>query len=273
MVKQKGESKDIKAPEGYKLVWADEFDEPGLPNAEFWSFENGFVRNEELQWYQSENAEIENGLLTIEGRRERVKNPNYQKNSGDWKKKQEYAEYTSASINTGNKFSFKYGIMEVRARIDIRRGSWPAIWTLGINRLWPNKGEVDVMELYRVNGVPHILANVAWKGEKRFEPTWDSSKIPLSYFTDRDPLWEKKFHTWRMEWDADYIRLFLDDELLNEIKVSDADYDDGFNPFKQPHYILLNLAIGSNGGDPSGTDFPLKYEVNYVRVFQKKTDE
>ena len=95
----------------------------------------------------------------------------------------------------------------------------------------------------------------------------------MSYFTDKDPQWEHKFHTWRMEWDRNHIRLFLDDELLNEIAVSDADYEDGFNPFRQPHHILLNLAIGSNGGDPSNTNFPLKYEINYVRVFQKKTDE
>jgi len=73
-VDEEDDSKEIQAPEGYELIWADEFDEPGQPNEEFWSFENGFVRNEELQWYQAENAEIENGLLTIEGRRERVKN-------------------------------------------------------------------------------------------------------------------------------------------------------------------------------------------------------
>jgi beta-glucanase (GH16 family) len=272
-VEEEDDSKDIQVPDGYELEWADEFDEPGQPNAEFWSFENGFVRNEELQWYQSENAEIDNGLLTIEARRERIKNPNYQKNSGDWKKKREYAEYTSASIKTRNKFSFKYGILEVRARIDIDKGSWPAIWTLGINRGWPDNGEVDVMEFYRVNGVPHILANAAWKGEKRWEPTWDGSKKPLSYFTDKDPYWHQKFHVWKMEWDKDEIRLYLDDELLNDIQIRYASYSDGFNPFRQPHYILLNLAIGSNGGDPSDTDFPLKYEIDYVRVFQKKTDE
>ena len=270
---EEDDSKDIQAPEGYELVWSEEFDEEGSPNSEYWSFESGFVRNNELQWYQEDNAIVEDGLLTIEGRRERVENPNYQPNSGDWKKKREYAEYTSSSINTRNKFSFKYGIMEVRARIDTRKGAWPAIWTLGTKRWWPDGGEVDIMELYRVNGVPHILANAAWKGDARWEPTWDGARKPLSHFLDKDPRWESKFHTWKMEWDADYIRLYLDDELLNEIIVSDADYEDGFNPFREPHYILLNLAIGSNGGDPSDTDFPLKYEINYVRVFQEKTEE
>jgi beta-glucanase (GH16 family) len=272
-VVEEDDSDEIQVPEGYELIWADEFDEPGQPNAEFWSFENGFVRNEELQWYQPENAEIENGILTIEGRRESVKNPNYQKNSGDWKKNREYAEYTSASIKTRNKFFFKYGILEVKARIDIRKGSWPAIWTLGINRGWPDNGEVDVMEFYRVNGVPHILANAAWKGEKRWKPTWDGSKKPLSYFMDKDPYWHQKFHVWKMEWDSGQIRLYLDGELLNDVQIRYASYSDGFNPFRQPHYILLNLAIGSNGGDPSGTDFPIKYEIDYVRVFQEIADE
>lgn len=273
VVEENDDKPEIPVPKGYELVWNDEFDEPGRPNAEYWSFESGFVRNEELQWYQQENAVIEDGLLTIEGRRERHRNPNYQSNSGDWRKSREFYNYTSASIKTRNKFSFKYGIMEVRARIDTRKGAWPAIWTLGISRGWPDGGEVDVMEMYRINDVPHLLANAAWKGKERWVPTWNSAKIRLSHFVEKDPNWEKKFHTWKMEWDSEYIRLYVDDELLNEIMVSLADYADGFNPFRQPHYILLNLAIGSNGGNPSKTDFPLTYEINYVRVFQKIADE
>ena len=73
-----------------------------------------------------------------------------------------------------------------------------------------------------------------------------------------------------MEWDEDFIKLYLDDELLNEVDLSHTLNPDGFNPFRQPHYILFNLAIGSNGGNPSTTSFPRTYEVDYVRVFQKK---
>ncbi len=73
-----------------------------------------------------------------------------------------------------------------------------------------------------------------------------------------------------MDWTEEYIRLYLDDQLLNEIDIKNAEYLDGFNPFHQPQFILLNLAIGSNGGDPSKTTFPRKYLVDYVRVYQKE---
>jgi beta-glucanase (GH16 family) len=117
------------------------------------------------------------------------------------------------------------------------------------------------------------LANAALKVDGQWEPEWDAEKIPFERFLEKDPNWPQKFHVWKMEWTHDYIRLYLDEELLNEVNISDADYTDGFNPFRQPHYILLNLALGSNGGDPSDTDFPLKYEVDYVRVFQGKANE
>ncbi len=257
-------------PVGYELVWADEFNGQGKPDEAYWSFEEGFVRNNELQWYQAENAMMDKGVLLFEGKREKLKNPSYNPKSDSWRQKREYAEYTSSSINTRNKFSFQYGVMEVRARIDTSMGSWPAIWTLGVERRWPENGEIDIMEFYLVNGKPSILANAAWKGEEKNEPTWDSRKIPMSCFLGKDPRWPEKFHVWKMVWDQDYIRLYLDEELLNEVDLSEADYPDGFNPFRQPHYILLNLALGSNGGDPSHTQFPLKYEVDYVRVYQKK---
>ena len=61
----------------YKLVWADEFEKNGMPDVRNWTFERGFVRNREDQWYQPENARCEDGLLVIEGRRERVQNPDY----------------------------------------------------------------------------------------------------------------------------------------------------------------------------------------------------
>jgi arylsulfatase A-like enzyme/beta-glucanase (GH16 family) len=255
-------------PRGYRLAWADEFDYQGSPDQSFWSFEEGFVRNEELQWYREENAEVKDGLLVIEGRREKVKNPAFERNSDSWKNNREFANYTSASIKTRDKFDFKYGILEVRARIDTSLGSWPAIWTLGVDRRWPENGEVDVMEYYRIDGTPTILANAAWKGDQQWDPVWDSEKIPFARFLERDPRWPEKFHVWKMIWTEDVIQLYLDEELLNEIDVESATYSDGFNPFRQPHYILLNLALGAHGGDPSGSTFPISYEVDYVRVYQ-----
>ncbi|MFW5708511.1 MAG: sulfatase-like hydrolase/transferase, partial [Bacteroidota bacterium] len=260
----------INTPDGYQLIWYDEFDEKGVPDETYWSHENGFVRNNELQWYQPDNATVQDHLLVIEGKREKIRNPQYDANSDNWKLSREYAEYSSSSINTRGKFSFQYGVMEVRARLDTCLGSWPAIWTLGVERLWPHNGEIDIMEFYRYQGQSTILANAAWGGEKRYEPIWDSSHTSLEQLLDDMPDWEQRFHVWKMDWTEDYIRLYLNDVLLNEIEVERATQDDGFNPFRQPHYILLNLALGSNGGDPSQTDFPLFYEVDYVRVYQKQ---
>lgn len=256
-------------PEGYELVWQDEFDRDGKPDSAYWSYEYGLKRNNELQWYQPEYANIRDGVLIIEGKREKVKNEFFDPSSTDWRKNTAYADYTSASINTSGKKTFQYGIIEVRARIDTAMGMWPAIWTLGVSKGWPANGEIDIMEYYRVEGQPTILANAAWAHESK-RAAWDDQKVPFSHFLEKDPDWPGKFHVWKMDWTDKYIRLYLDNELLNEVDLSQTLNPDGFNPFHQPHYLLLNLAIGSNGGDPAATEFPGKYEVDYVRVYQKK---
>jgi len=253
---------------GMKLVWADEFNANGEPNPEFWNFEKGFVRNEELQWYQEKNANCANGVLLIEGRREEIPNPNYFAGSQNWKTNREFAHYTSASINTRGLKQWLYGRFEVRARIDTSMGSWPAIWTLGTYNQWPSNGEIDIMEFYRVNGVPTILANVAWGTSQQNVAKWHTERIPFSNFIATDSVWIKKFHIWRMDWTSESIKLYLDDVLLNTTLLSETINPDRTNPFMQPQYILLNLAIGGNGGDPAKTIFPIRYEVDYVRVYQ-----
>jgi beta-glucanase (GH16 family) len=264
-------SPDFKNPveiQGMKLVWNDEFNKSGKPDSTNWIYENGFVRNEELQWYQPGNANCANGLLTIEGLKEKVKNPNFTVGSTNWETSREYAEYTSASIQTRGHRQWKFGRFEIRARIDTACGAWPAIWTLGISGEWPSDGEIDIMEFYRVRGVPTVLANFAWATGQRWSAKWDDLKKPLSDFTATDPEWTKKFHIWRMDWNKDSINIFLDDQLLNTTLLSQTLNPDGFNPFHQPHYLLLNLALGGNGGDPSKSRFPIRYEVDYVRIYQ-----
>ena len=255
----------------YQLVWADDFEGKGAPDASTWQFEKGFARNHELQWYSSKNAVRENGYLKIIAKRERKKNPNYEKGSSDWRRAREYAEYTSSSITTRDSHAWLYGRFEVRARINAQMGSWPAIWLLGTDREWPQNGEIDMMEFYHIDGEPCILANACWGTEKRFAAKWDSEKTNLRHFTEKDPRWLSQFHVWRMDWTKDYVRLYLDDEFLNEIDLTQTLNVDGFNPFHQPQYLLLNLAIGGdNGGDPSYSDFPLLYEIDYVKVYQSK---
>ena len=130
-----------------------------------------------------------------------------------------------------------------------------------------------MMEYYRRQGVPHILANACWGTDKPWTAKWNSKAIPFTHFTNRDSQWADKFHVWRMDWDEQSIRLYLDDELLNEISQAEAvngKLGNGEQPFKKPQYLLLNLALGGdNGGEIDDSALPMKYFIDYVRVYQK----
>lgn len=268
----------LEPPRKMKLVWADEFNVDGKPNPDFWNYEQGFVRNRERQWYQPENAYCKDGVLVLEARIERKPNPNYEKGSKDWTKEREFIDYTSSSITTSGKKEFKYGRLEVRARIPVGKSAWPAIWTLGSKSgenvyPWPSCGEVDVMEFYRIDGVPTILANAAWgsKGEN-VKSVWDNAKIPFGEFLKKDPDWASNFHVWRMDWDENFIRIYLDGNLLNEVDLSktvNGEKGGKINPFRRPHYFLLNLALRPEGADKLDKNaFPMKYEIDYIRFYQ-----
>ncbi|MTK53407.1 glycoside hydrolase family 16 protein [Paludibacter sp.] len=254
---------------GMKLVFNEEFNKNGKPDSCIWSYENGFKRNQELQWYQSDNAYCRNGCLIIEGRKESRPNPIYKEGSSDWRTSRKEIQYTSASIQTAGKKSWLFGRFEIRARIDTATGSWPAIWTLGSGREWPSCGEIDLMEFYRPQGIPTILANVAWGTDVRYKAKWNSVRKAIAPFITKDKNWPCKFHVWRMDWTKEYIKLYIDDILLNTTLLSETINPDGSNPFLQPQYLLLNLALGSNGRDPANSIFPIKYEVDYVRIYQQ----
>ena len=247
----------------YDLVWSDEFSKDGAPDSLKWRYENGFVRNEELQWYQPENAYCKKGKLIIEASKETKPNPNYTPDAKDWRRNRQNIEYTSSCLITKGKGVWMYGRFVMRARIDINPGMWPAWWTLGLNKRWPGNGEIDIMEYYRGK----LLANIACLG-KNGRPQWFSNTFSTDSMGSN---WSKKFHVWQMDWTKDFIELYVDDQLLNKVSVDSLYNKDGsgFNPFRQPHYMLLNLAIGGqNGGDPSKTSFPRKFEIDYVRVYQ-----
>ncbi len=255
----------VVVPSGYQLVWADEFNVDGAPDPSNWGYETGFVRNEEAQWYQSDNARVDKGCLVIEGRRERKTNPNYSAGSSSWKTNRQYAEYTSSSLRTMGKRTWQYGRFEMRGRIKTQAGLWPAWWTLGVAKEWPSCGEIDIMEYY----AGMVRANVACGTATQWQAKWDGVGWNVATFDDKN--WQNEFHVWRMDWDDTKIDLLLDDKLVNTSKLSDMLNADGSSPFKQAHYMLVNLAIGgNNGGDPASTIFPSRYEVDYIRVFQKQ---
>ena len=247
----------------WRLVWHDEFDTNGPPNPANWKFEHGFERNHELQWYQPENAYCTNGLLVIEARHESKPNPLFDPTSGDWRKSRKTIEYTSASLTSRGLQEFKYGKFEMRARIDTRLGSWPAFWTLGAapHSRWPACGEIDIMEYYTGN----VLANFGWQANDHTR--WLAKKHPLADLGGA--AWSSQFHIWTMEWDEKQIDLRLDGRQVNHLDLAEADHADEGNPFRRPEYIILNQAIGGDcGGDPSQTQFPLRYEIDWVRVYQ-----
>lgn len=250
------------APDGWTLEWADEFATDGRPNPANWTYEIGLVRNEEAQSYQPANAFCRDGHLILEARRERIPNPGFKAGATDWRSRQ-FSDYSSASITTQGLHAWQYGRFEMRGRIDTDSGMWPAFWTLGADGEWPDAGEIDVMEFYR--GM--LLANVAWGSAKRWVATWDSVRTPITALGG--PEWRRAFHVWRMDWDADRIELSVDGRVLNSTSVADTISPRlTRTPFRQPHFLLLSLAIaGQNGGDPSATTFPARFEVDYVRVY------
>jgi beta-glucanase (GH16 family) len=259
------------AADDWKLVWSDEFNDPGLPDSTKWGHETGFVRNNEQQYYtraRQENARVENGMLIIEARKEKWQNPTFALEStgaGRGPRGRVFADYTSASLTTRGKAAWTYGRIEVKAKLPSGRGTWPAIWTLGTNidRVgWPACGEIDIMEFVGFDpGIVH--ANIHVKTYNHMKNTGKGDKITL-------PDASKEFHVYAIEWNKEHLDFLVDDHkyftFRNEKKGPDT------WPFDKDQYLILNLAIGGTWGGQKGIDdaiFPQKYVIDYVRVYQK----
>jgi beta-glucanase (GH16 family) len=250
-----------------KLVWSDEFNYNGLPDTTKWVYEEGFVRNQEPQYYtikRLENCRVENGCLVIETRKETYPNAAYRQDSTQWNKKEQFAQYTSASINTKGKESWKYGRMEIRAKVPCGLGSWPAFWMLGYNKgkvKWPECGEIDIMEFLgrdsaKVYGTVHYADA---SGQLRNE-----GKAPIV----GKPA--DGFHVYAIDWDEKQISFYYDSL---KYFVFDFNKPNG-NPgkvFQKDFYLLLNMALGHQGSWAGPVDekiLPIKYYIDYVRVYQ-----
>ncbi|HOK04569.1 MAG TPA: glycoside hydrolase family 16 protein [Victivallales bacterium] len=252
-------------PDEWKLIWCDEFNNNGLPDPTKWNYEYGFVRNEEKQYYtreRMENARVENGLLIIECRKEKFKNHMFKLGSNSWKTKLEYADYTAASIITKNKFSVKYGRIEVKAKLPHGQGVWPAIWMLGDShdtKGWPTCGEIDIMEFVgKEPGTIHGTVHFAINGKHKSKGGKFYTEKP---FDD--------FHIYAIEWNSEEINFFFDENKYFSFNVSEAD-EENYNPFREPFYILMNFAIGGTwGGKIDDNILPQQFIIDYIRVYQK----
>jgi beta-glucanase (GH16 family) len=252
---------------GWTLVWADEFSAPGLPDPAKWGYETGFVRNNEAQYYtkaRAQNARVENGVLVIEGRKEA-----YTASDG------KTAAYTSASVTTQGKFDLTYGRVEIRAKLPRGHGIWPAIWMLGTNitRIgWPKCGEIDIMEF--VGHEPEkVFATVHWFDPAKTDRETGKQGGHASLggnLPGQKP--SDGFHLYAVEWFADRMDFYYDDATYFSCPLDKAGAGEE-NPFRKPHYLILNLAIGGSWGGQKGIDdavFPQRYEIDYVRFYRQK---
>jgi beta-glucanase (GH16 family) len=242
---------------GWKLVWSDEFDKDGAPDPKKWTYEAGFVRNGELQYYtvdRRENARVEKGNLVIEGRKEEFTGT-----------KGEKAHYTAASLTTAKSASWTYGRIEVRAKIPKGRGTWPAIWTLGTNLPtagWPTCGEIDILETvgFDPDGIHTTIHTDAYNHQK---------KTQKARRTERAKPYDA-FHVYALEWTKEKLDFYFDEDKI--FTFENEGKGEAVWPFDKPQYLLLNFAIGGEWGGQKGVDdsvFPQQYLIDYVRVYEK----
>lgn len=241
-----------------KLVWADEFNYKGLPDTAKWGYDKadgcpdvcGWGNNE-LQYYtwnRKENAHVQNGKLVIQARKEIFNGKNY----------------TSARLVSKNKGDWKYGRIEVKAKLPRGKGIWPAIWMLPTNWEyggWPHSGEIDIME--NVGYMPDSVFGSVHTGAFNHIQGTQKTKGVL-----RKDL-SRSFHVYAIEWTDNAIHFFVDDEQYLVFKNTGVNAEEW--PFDKSFHLLLNIAVGGNWGGKFGIDeniFPQKMVVDYVRVYQ-----
>lgn len=238
----------------YELVWSDEFDYEGLPLDSKWYFEEGGSGwgNGEWQYYtvdDTDNAFVDNGVLTITAINESYQSSNY----------------TSVRLNSEE--SFLYGKFEIRAKLPSGRGTWPAIWMLPTNWEyggWPKSGEIDIMEHvgYDPNRVHYTIHTEAYN---------HSIGTQIGTNTTFDDVFDT-FHVYTLEWLPDTLIWYVDDVEVFRYQVpAGAEINSSTWPFDIEYHLLLNIAVGGSWGGVQGVDdsiFPTSMVIDYVRVYQ-----
>lgn len=252
---------------GWQLVWQEEFNYTGLPDAKKWGYEVGHIRNNEQQYYTSkrkQNVFVKNGVLTITGRKEIYPNRDYKAGSADWQQKDSLANYTSASINTNGLASWQYGRIEVKAKLPSGGGIWPAIWMMGIDREhigWPGCGEIDIMEFIG-NHPQDVYGTIHFPDAVKSHRSSGNKTIDSSL--------QHTFHVFALEWNKDSLDIFFDEQRYHHFVIDSAGSGSS-NPFRKPFYLLLNLAMGADWPGPiDDAVLPQQFVVDYVRVYQRK---
>ncbi len=252
--------------EGWKLVWADEFDAGAAPDTGRWVYERGYLRNNEAQYYtveRPENARIENGRLVLEARAEVIPVDAGARGT----KEGDVTKYTSASISS--KESWTYGRYEVLAKVPTGVGVWPAIWMLSPTfreHGWPKCGEIDIMEHVgyepgRIHGTVHTGA---------FNHVIGTQKGKFIDLNTPGEMPHEAFHLYAVEWTPEQIDFYVDETKYLTFK-KEGDTRDVW-PFDDAFYFKLNIAIGGGWGGQKGIDdnvFPHRMEIEYARVYQR----
>jgi beta-glucanase (GH16 family) len=240
-----------------ELVWADEFDQDGLPDSTQWSYNvgGGGWGNSELQYYtykRMENARVENGKLIIEAIKE-----SYQGSA-----------YTSARLISKLKGDWLNGTVEARAKLPGGKGTWAAIWMLSTDQSygsWPSSGEIDIME-YVGYDVGKIYGTIHTKAYNHTLGTQKGGNTTLTDETDT-------FHVYKMTWTQEKIEFYVDNTKYYTFNNPHIDYTTW--PFDKRFHLIMNLAVGGSWGGSQGVDptaFPARMEVDYIRVYQESQD-
>lgn len=253
----------------YRLVWSDEFNYSGKPDPEKWNYERGFIRNLEKQYYTDKlkNARVENGFLILEAHKETVKNENFISHKApNWKENLKQADYTSASLTTKGLAQWKYGIIEIKAKLPKGAGLWPAIWMLNENFEEKDlrKGEIDIME-HLGHEKKSIIGSVHLNSSENKSYKFQSKKTRI-----KNPYDE--FHVFAIHWTAQQVAFLLDGKVYQTVKRKNYNRR-GQWPFNQPFYLKLNVAVGGISGGKKGIDdniLPQHMSIDYVRVYQKE---
>ncbi len=250
---------NIPVPEGWTLVWNDEFDGSVIdPNK--WEHEvNGKGGgNNELQYYTDRevNSWVEDGVLTIRAMKEQYTGPDGPK------------EYTSARMRTAGMGDWKYGRFEINARLPEGQGLWPALWMLSTYSNyggWAASGEIDIME--ELGQEPNRVY-----GTLHYGASWPNNVQQGRSYVLPEGTFAEDFHTFVLEWDTTRFQWFVDDTLYSTITSWYTEGHDYPAPFDQKFHLIFNVAVGGNwpGSPDATTVFPQQMVVDYVRVFQKE---